>query len=71
MIHALDYAAISEAVTSLVEKTDYQLIETLAERVTELILRDFSATNVRLKLSKPGAVPNAKNVAVEICRGTN
>lgn len=66
----LDYFAISAAITELVEKSSFKLIESLAEAVSKLILEQFSVCWVRIKVSKPGAVANARNVAVQISRGT-
>lgn len=65
----LDYFSISQAITDLVKNSSYKLIETLAEAVSELIRDQFSVCWVKVKVSKPGAVPNAQNVAVMIERG--
>jgi len=66
---ALDYDALSRFITSYVESTKFELIETVAEEVASRIMAEFSIPGLRLKLSKPGAVANAQNVAVQICRG--
>ncbi|MDX1397606.1 MAG: dihydroneopterin aldolase [Oceanospirillum sp.] len=66
----LDYFSISQAITELVKNSSYKLIETLAEAVSELIRDQFSVCWVKVKVSKPGAVPNAHNVAVMIERGS-
>lgn len=68
--HTLDYFAISAAVTALVEQSAFQLIESLAEAIACMIQQQFSVSWLRLKVSKPGAVPNAINVAVQIERGS-
>lgn len=65
----LDYAAISDAVVAFTEESSYQLIETLAENLAALIIREFSVPSIKIKISKPSAVPAAKNVAVVIKRG--
>lgn len=66
----LDYAAISQRVLDYVSTTQFELIETLAERIAELILNEFSVPWLRLQLNKPGAVPAAKGgVGVAIERG--
>ncbi|RMA80135.1 dihydroneopterin aldolase [Umboniibacter marinipuniceus] len=65
---ALDYAEVSSAILSYVSDTSFELIETVAERVCELIITRFGVSEVILKLSKPGAVPEANNVAVKIRR---
>ena len=66
---ALDYQAVAERITSFVEGSDCQLLETLAERVAELVLNDFSVSWLRLRITKPGALPNARAVGVVIERG--
>ena len=64
----VDYDAVSIRVTSLIKNTQYQLIETLAEKVAEVVLNEFAVENLRLKLSKPGAVKNANNIGIIINR---
>ncbi len=68
--HALDYAAISQQVIALVELSEYQLLETLADAVAAMIQRDFDVPWLRLRLGKPGAVPEAEDVGVIIEAGT-
>ena len=65
---ALDYQAVAERVTTLVEGSSFQLLETLAERVAELVLKEFAVSWLRLRVSKPGALPNANAVGVVIER---
>ncbi|UTA47504.1 dihydroneopterin aldolase [Simiduia sp. 21SJ11W-1] len=66
----LDYKKISDRIIAFTEATDHQLIETLAEQVASLIQAEFGVHWLSLKLSKPGALPRARNVAVYIERGT-
>ncbi len=66
---ALDYAAVSQTVLAYIESSEFQLIETLAERVADLVMRDFEVPWLRLRLAKPGAVPQAQDVGVLIERG--
>ena len=66
---ALDYDAISTRILAFIEGSDFQLIETMAERVAELVMREFHVKWLRLRLSKPGAVPQATDVGVMIERG--
>ncbi len=63
---ALDYAALSRCVLALVEGSEYQLLETLADAVAGMITRDFSVPWLRLRVSKPGAVAEAEDVGVLI-----
>lgn len=65
---ALDYALVSERVSAWVMEKPRQLIETVAEGVASLILNEFGVQNVEVRVAKPGAVPNAKTVAVSVRR---
>ena len=65
----LDYKAVSKRLIAFVEASEFQLVETLAERCAEIILSEFDVAHVRLKLSKPGAVRGAVAVGVIIERG--
>jgi dihydroneopterin aldolase len=49
--------------------SEFQLIETLAERVASMLLKDFGVAWLRLELHKPGAVAGAQDISVSIERG--
>jgi dihydroneopterin aldolase len=66
---AVDYDAISGRILDYVGDSEFQLIETLAERVAELVLREFDVQWLRLRLAKPAAVKAADSVGVLIERG--
>jgi dihydroneopterin aldolase len=66
----LDYKAVAKRLIAFVEGSDFQLVETLAERCAALVQEEFHVGWLRLKLSKPGAVRGADNVGVVIERGT-
>lgn len=66
---ALDYAAISQRVLALVEASHYQLIESLAEDVARVVMREFGVSWLKVRIAKPGAVAEAQNVGVLIERG--
>ena len=65
----LDYKAVSHRLIDFVSHSDFGLVETLAERCAEIVLREFKVPWLRLKLSKPGAVRGADAVGVVIERG--
>ncbi|MDD1781682.1 dihydroneopterin aldolase [Enterovibrio sp. ZSDZ35] len=67
---ALDYSAVSGAIIDLVENGRFLLVERVAEDIATLIQSQFSVPWVRVKVSKPGAVPHARTVGVVIERGT-
>lgn len=67
--YTLDYAAVSEHVLTFAGKHQFELVETFAERLAEELMQAFAIPWLRLKITKPGAVPQAKGVGVEIERG--
>jgi dihydroneopterin aldolase len=67
---AMDYDAISKRILAYVQASEFELIETLAERVADIVLNEFHIPWLRLKLAKPGAVAEAKDVGVIIERGS-
>jgi 7,8-dihydroneopterin aldolase/epimerase/oxygenase len=66
---ALDYAALCSRLLAFIEGSEFQLIETLAERVAALVMEEFGVPWLHLRLAKPGAVPQAADVGVLIERG--
>ncbi len=67
---ALDYKAVAKRLIDFVERSRFQLVETLAERCCEIVLAEFPVDRVRLRLDKPGAVRGSKSVGIIIERGT-
>ncbi len=67
----LDYKAISKRITQFVEDSSYELIETLIEKIAEILLNEFNIPWVRVTLSKPGAVRGSRDVGIVIERGTS
>jgi 7,8-dihydroneopterin aldolase/epimerase/oxygenase len=65
----LDYKRVSKRLIAFVGDSRFELVETLAERCAEIVMREFGVPWLRLKLSKPGAVTGAKAVGVVIERG--
>ena len=65
---ALNYKKIAERAAAFVSKSRFYLIETLAERLAQLLILEFKLKNVLLRIAKPNAIRNAKNVGVEIYR---
>ncbi len=65
----LNYKAVAKRLISFVSDSQYQLVETLAEKICEIVMSEFAVPWVRLTLSKPGAVSGSKSVGVMIERG--
>jgi 7,8-dihydroneopterin aldolase/epimerase/oxygenase len=70
IVDTLDYKAVSKRLIGYVETSEFQLVETLAERCAAIVREEFGVAWVRLKLAKPGAVRGARAVGVCIERGT-
>lgn len=66
----LDYKAVAKRIIAFVEQSEFQLVETLAERICEIILAEFNVPWVKLRLNKQGAVRGARDVGVLIERGS-
>ena len=66
---ALNYAAVSSRLIAFIENSQFQLIETMAEQVAAIVLNEFKVPWLRLRLCKPGAVAQAKDVGILIERG--
>ena len=65
------YGEVCEAVRNSLREQDFLLLEVLAEHVAKLILEDFNALWVRVRIVKPGILPDVKEVGVEIERSKN
>ena len=64
----IDYKAVAKRVSQYVGEQQFQLVETLAERVAALILEEFSVEWLKVTLHKPGAVSGSRSVGVSIER---
>ena len=67
--HTLDYKAVAKRLIDFVGASEFQLVETLAERCAGIIRDEFDVSWVRLTLNKKGAVRGASDVGVIIERG--
>ena len=64
----LDYKSVAKRLIQYVGESEFQLVETLAERIAEIVLNEFNVPWLRLRLSKPGAVTGSQDVGVIIER---
>ena len=64
----IDYFSVCERLKTLAENHHYQLVESFAEEVSRIILHEYSASWVKIKLSKPEAVNEAIGVGILIER---
>ena len=65
----LDYKAVSKRLIDFVGHSEFHLVETIAERVAEIILAEFNVAWLRVRVNKKGAVRGAMDVGVIIERG--
>ena len=66
----LNYKAVAKRLIAFVGASEYQLVETLAEKITEIVLSEFAVPWLRLTVRKPGAVRGSRDVGVIIERGS-
>jgi 7,8-dihydroneopterin aldolase/epimerase/oxygenase len=64
----IDYAAVVACVTHSLKQQQFQLLEALAEHLCQLILKQFGAHSVKLKLAKPAILPHLKALGIVIER---
>ena len=66
----LNYKAVAKRLIGFVESSEFELLETLAEKIAAVVLDEFDVPWLKLRLSKPGAVRGSKDSGVMIERGT-
>lgn len=66
----LNYKAVAKRLIAFVGESEFQLVETLAERCAAIVLEEFGVSWLRLRIAKPGAVRGSKEVGVIIERGS-
>lgn len=69
--NTIDYKAVKLKIVEMVEKSNYYLIEALAENIANICLSFEGVEQVDVSVDKPGALRFAKSVGVEISRRKN
>jgi dihydroneopterin aldolase len=64
----LDYKKVSKRLLQFVGESQFQLVETLTERIAELVVREFDVAWVRVRLNKQGAIRGSRDVGIQIER---
>ena len=62
-----DYKSITKAIIAFVENNKFELVETFAERIAEMVIKDFNIAEIRLRVSSP-VLRYSKDVGVIIER---
>ena len=65
----LNYKLVAKRVQEFVGDSEFQLVETLAEKIAAIINDEFAVPWVRVRVNKPGAISGARDVGVVIERG--
>ena len=66
--YALNYAAVSERVIEFVTGHQFELLETLLEKLAALLIAEFQIPEIQIRVEKPAVVPEAQAVGLEIVR---
>ena len=64
----IDYKKITKGIIKFVEESEFQLQETLAEGIADLVKNQYKVDSLKLRVSKPGALRHAEDVGVIIHR---
>ena len=66
----LNYKAVAKRLIAFVGESEYQLVETLAEKIAAIVLTEFAVPWVKLTVHKPGALRGSRDVGILIERGS-
>ncbi len=64
----LNYKDVAKRVIDFVGSSEFQLIESLAEAVAGIVIKEFGVPWVKLSVAKPGAIEGSKVVGITIER---
>lgn len=67
--YALNYKSVAKRLIAFIEGSEFQLVETMAEQVCDIVRKEFDVEWVKLRLSKPGALRQSRDVGLVIERG--
>lgn len=67
----LDYKAVAKRLIEFVSESEFQLVETLAERIAEIVLTEFNVPWLKLRVNKQGALRGVRDVGVIIERSND
>jgi dihydroneopterin aldolase len=65
----LNYKSVAKRIQKFVADSSFQLVETMAERIAAIIREEFGVAWVKVRVNKPGAIRNSRDVGVQIERG--
>lgn len=65
----LDYKGVSKRISAFVADSAFNLVETMAERIADILVEEFSIPWCRVEVEKPAALRGVRNVGIIIERG--
>ena len=65
---ALNYSAVGERITSFVSEGQFKLVETVAHRLADVLMSEFSLTWLKLEVQKPRPFSGGHVVGVAVER---
>jgi dihydroneopterin aldolase len=69
VVDTLNYKSVAKRIQGFVADSRFQLVETLAEKIAEIIRGEFGVAWVRVTVHKPGAIRGSRDVGIDIERG--
>lgn len=64
----LDYKKVSKRLLQFVESSQFQLVETLTDRIAQVVITEFDVPAVKVRLNKQGALRGSRDVGILIER---
>ncbi|HET7202479.1 MAG TPA: dihydroneopterin aldolase [Steroidobacteraceae bacterium] len=64
----LDYKKVSKRLQQFVEQSQFQLVETLTDRIAQIVITEFHVPAVKVRLNKQGALRGSRDVGIMIER---
>ena len=66
----LDYKRVSKRLLQFVSESQFQLVETLTDRIAQIVITEFDVAWVRVRLNKQGAIRGSRDVGILIERSS-
>lgn len=64
----IDYKQVAKRLLAFAGESQFHLVETLTERIAQVIVTEFGVSWVKVRLNKQGAIRGARDVGIEIER---
>jgi dihydroneopterin aldolase len=64
----LDYKRVSKRLLQFVGDSQFQLVETLTDRIAQIVVTEFDVPWVRVRLNKQGAIRGSRDVGILVER---